>query len=151
VEFVVYFILGVWLYATYFAQPFDPPSDVTTWVRFALLTLTGLVVPLVMSRPFHPSALDDVRPSDENTASLLSAYTFTFLDPIVYHANRVGNVTPDDMPEISESEKIEILSKRVFKSLEPVQRGKRNSSGAHHECEVCVMISSELDMNTLFN
>jgi hypothetical protein len=91
-----------------------------------------------MPRPFPPLSSVNVKPSDKDTASLLSTYTFTFLDPIVYHANRVGNVIPDDMPGFSVSEKIEILSKRAFKSLDPAQCGKRNVLwGASRVLDLC--------------
>ena len=125
VEFVVYCVLDIWPYATYFSSPADPSSDPVTWVRVALLALSTFIIPLMTPNPYRPST-PGAKPSEEDTASLLSAYSFSFLDKVVFYANRVGNVTPEDMPEVTESDRIETLSKRAFKSLDPVQNGKRN-------------------------
>jgi hypothetical protein len=125
VDFLVYFVLDIFPYATYFSKPYDQTSDPMTWVRLGFLSLSAVVIPLTVPRPFRPSTVD-TKPSEEDTASLLSAYTFSFLDPIIFLANRVGNVTPEDMPEIPEQEKVEILSNKAFKHLDPVHAGKRN-------------------------
>ena len=122
---VVYLFLDVWPYATYSTEPLDPGSDATTWVRIVLLALSGLAIPLVAPRPFRAST-PDAKPSEEDTASLLSAYTFTFLDGMVYRANRIGNVKLDDMPEVPEHRQIDTLEKRTFRFLDPVVNGKKN-------------------------
>ena len=105
--------------------PIDPAHDPATWIRFGLLTLSAVVIPLITPNPFRPQT-PNAKPSEEDTASPLSAYTFSFLDKIVFHANRVGNVTPDDMPEIPEHQKIEVLADKM-KVLDPVQVGKRHA------------------------
>lgn len=122
-ELVVYGALDVWPYATYYLEPIDPGSDPTTWVRIAMLVLSGLVIPLVMPRPFRPLT-PGAKPSAEDTVSLLSLYSFAFLDNLVFRANRVGNVTPDDMPELVETDMIEHISKRASSILD--SEGNKN-------------------------
>ena len=90
-----------------------------------MLILSGLVIPLVMPRPFRPST-PGAKSSIEDTASLLSFYTFSFLDYIIFYANKVGNVTPDDMPELIETDKIEHVSKRALPILEAGRKKKRH-------------------------
>ncbi|KAI5122640.1 hypothetical protein M0805_008724 [Coniferiporia weirii] len=124
-DFVVYFILDAWPYATMTPTPFDPASDPITWARLALLTFGGLVVPLIMPRPFRAST-PGAQPSLEDTASLMSRYTYSFLDSIVFHAFRVPDITVADMPHIPEREKIDMLNQRALAALDPVRVGKRS-------------------------
>lgn len=111
-ELVVYCILDVWPYATYSLKPMDSGSDPATWVRITALALSGLLIPLVMPRPFRPRTPGQ-KPGIEDTVSLLSLYSFAFLDGLVIHANKVGDVTLDDLPELVESDKAEYLGKRA--------------------------------------
>lgn len=124
-EFVVCFIVDVWPYATYYLQPVHSGMDQTTRARMALLTFSAVIIPLVTPRPFRTLTLN-AKPSEEDTASLLSFYTFSFLDKIVFRANRVGNVTLQDMPEVPVRDRIEALSERTCKALDPVQSGRRD-------------------------
>lgn len=124
-EFVVFFVLDVWPYATLYLEPFDPLSNPLTWVRLSLITLGGLVIPLVMPRPFRATAVND-RPSAQKTASLLSRYSYSYLDPIVYHAFRVPDIKIEDMPQIPGEGRIEVLAKRALDALDPVKVGKRH-------------------------
>ncbi|KAI5122641.1 hypothetical protein M0805_008725 [Coniferiporia weirii] len=124
-DFVVYLILDVWPYATMTPTPFDPASDPTTWARLVLLALGGLVVPLIMPRPFR-ALTPGAQPSLEDTASLLSRYTYSFLDDIVFYAFRVPDITIKDMPQMPERKKISVLSKSAFAALDPTRVGKRH-------------------------
>lgn len=121
VELVVYISLDVWPYATYYLEPLDPIFEPIAWIRILLLLISGLIVPLVMPRPFRPLT-PGAKSNIEDTISLLSLYTFSYLDHFVFYANRVGNVTPNDMPEIADAEKIESINKRANYILNPIGR-----------------------------
>lgn len=136
VELVVYTLLDIWPYATYYMEPLNS-FDAVTAVRVTMLALSGLVIPLVMPRPFRPST-PDAKPSIEDTASILSFYTFSFLDHIVFLANKAGNITPDDMPELMEKDKIEHVGKRALPILGEGRKKKR------HVALSVAMIYSEL-------
>ncbi|KAH8108752.1 P-loop containing nucleoside triphosphate hydrolase protein [Phellopilus nigrolimitatus] len=114
-------------YATLTLTPFDSASDPTTWVRLSLLTFAGVIIPLIMPRPFRPMMPED-EPSQEDTVSLLSRYTYSFLDKIVFYAYRVPDVTVSDMPHVPARERIEALGKRALAAMDPVdpQVGKRH-------------------------
>ena len=43
-ELAVYGTLDIWPYATYYLEPMSPGSDPVTWVRIAMLVLSGLVI-----------------------------------------------------------------------------------------------------------
>ncbi|EJC97738.1 P-loop containing nucleoside triphosphate hydrolase protein [Fomitiporia mediterranea MF3/22] len=125
VDFLVYFVLDVWPYAMLSPKPFDLVHEPATWVRVALLALGGVIIPLVMPRPFRPSSPDD-EPSSSETASLLSRYTYSYLDRIVWFAFRVPDITVKDMPEMPGPAKMEVLAKRALAAVDPVQVGKRH-------------------------
>ena len=127
-EFVVYFILDVWPYAKINSVPSESLSDPLTLTRLSLITLNGVIIPLVMPRPFRASAVDD-QPSAQKTASLLSRYSYSYLDPIVLHAFRVPDITVSDMPQIPGEGRIEALVKRAWNTLDPVTVGKRHIFG----------------------
>lgn len=124
-ELIVYCYLDIWPYATYYLEPMDSGSNPVTWVRITMLALSGLVIPLIMPRPFRPMT-PGAKPGIEDTVSLLTLYTFSFLDYLIIHANKVGNVKPDDMPELVETDKIEYVSKRALSILDPVGTKKRH-------------------------
>lgn len=106
-------------------SPFDPPAEPTTWIRVALLTFSGFIIPAVMPRPFRPST-PDAEPSKEEVASILSSLTYSYLDPMVWYAYRVPGVTIKDMPPIPERGKVDAVSKRALPALDPVLVGKRH-------------------------
>ncbi|KAI5122631.1 hypothetical protein M0805_008718 [Coniferiporia weirii] len=124
-EFAVYFILDGWPYATLTPSPFDPASDPVTWTRLVLLALSGVVVPLIMPRPFR-ALTPGAQPSLEDTASLISRYTYSFLDGVVFHTFRNPDITIADMPHMPERVKINELSKKAFAALDPAVVGKRH-------------------------
>ncbi|KAL5499199.1 hypothetical protein ACEPAH_1717 [Sanghuangporus vaninii] len=124
-NFMVYFILDIWPYAMVSPSPFDPASEASTWIRVSLLTLGGMVIPLVMPRPFRPT-MPDEEPSAVETCSLLSRYLYSYLDQIVFYAFRVPDITVKDMPELPGPGRIEVLGKRALSALDPVEVGKRH-------------------------
>ncbi|OCB86631.1 P-loop containing nucleoside triphosphate hydrolase protein [Sanghuangporus baumii] len=124
-NFVVYFILDIWPYAMISPLPFDPASEASTWIRVSLLTLGGLIIPLVMPRPFRPT-ISDEEPSAVETSSLLSRYWYSYLDQIVFYAFRVPDITVKDMPQMPGPGRIEVLGRRALTALDPVEVGKRH-------------------------
>ena len=47
--------------------------------------------------------------------SIFSRITYSYLDPVVFHANRALDVTVDDLPILPEEEKVEALAPKVLK------------------------------------
>ncbi|KAH8113755.1 P-loop containing nucleoside triphosphate hydrolase protein [Phellopilus nigrolimitatus] len=127
VEFIVYFVLDAWPYATLNSMPFDSASDPVTWARLSLLAFASVIVPLIMPRPFRPLTPED-EPSQEDTVSLLSRYTYSYLDKIVFYAYRVPDITVADMPRLPARERIEALGQRALEAMDPMdsQVGNRH-------------------------
>lgn len=124
-DIAVYFILDVWPFVTISPVPFDPSTEPATWARIAFLSLSAIIIPLVMPRPFRPLT-PGAEPSVEETASLFSRYTYSYLDAIVLYAYRAPDVTVKDMPEVPARGKIGALGQRALALLDPVKTGKRH-------------------------
>lgn len=50
----VYTYRDVWPLATYTLQPADKEEGNTIWVKIAVLTVTGVIIPLLMPHPYVP-------------------------------------------------------------------------------------------------
>lgn len=131
VDFGVYFFLDAWPYATIHGRPYDDPSAAMTWSGFLLLFVSGVLIPLVMPRPYRPLQLG-VRtfttcswtkdliytqhaPVLKDVVSILSRATFSYLDKIIFYAWRVPDISIKDLPEQLYDLGADTLSKRNFK------------------------------------
>ena len=53
-SWAVYVYRDIWPLATVTLQPLDASEGPLFWIRFALLTLAGVVIPLVIPHPYIP-------------------------------------------------------------------------------------------------
>ncbi|TDL15052.1 P-loop containing nucleoside triphosphate hydrolase protein [Rickenella mellea] len=121
---VVYVFLDVWPLAA-----MDPPSpeisrNWLTWTRIGLLSLSGAIIPLISPRPFRPQYPEDV-PNPEDTCSLLSSLTYSFLDPVIFYAYHVPDLTIKDLPPLPRTERSKYIADKNFPKLDPVQVGTK--------------------------
>jgi hypothetical protein len=63
----------------------------------------------------------DINP--EQTASLLSLLTFSFLDPVIWQASKVAHMTADMLPPQVETDNMSALRPKVFRYLDPFASG----------------------------
>ncbi|KAG8899583.1 hypothetical protein FRC01_010451, partial [Tulasnella sp. 417] len=104
---------------TYTMHPVDADGWVT-WVRVGLLTLVGLVLPLVVPRRFVPvNPKNPLPPNPEQTASILSFITWSFLDPVVLEASRVSHLPYDSLPVLADYDHAEHLMTKGAPTLDP--------------------------------
>ncbi|TDL20550.1 P-loop containing nucleoside triphosphate hydrolase protein [Rickenella mellea] len=116
----VYLYLDVWPLAALN----NPDSDITRgsviWTRIGLLTLAGFIIPAISPRPFRPKQSDDV-PSPEDTCSILSRVTYTYLDPVIFYAYRVPDIKLEELPPLPPDERSAVLAEKNFPKIDPVQ------------------------------
>ncbi|TDL20537.1 P-loop containing nucleoside triphosphate hydrolase protein [Rickenella mellea] len=120
----VYGYLDVWPLAT--MDPSEPgiSRNWLIWVRIGLLSVSGAFVPLISPRPFRPQYPDEV-PNPEYTCSLFSSLTYSFLDPIIFYAYRVPDITMKDLPPLPREESAGYIADKNFPKLDPVQVGTK--------------------------
>ena len=95
-------------------------SDGLLWLKVALLFLTGIFVPICVPRQYVP--VNPTKPQDvvnpEQTASVLSLATYTFLDDIVFRAYRMLHFPFEQLPPMCDYDRTEELVGRTFKYLD---------------------------------
>ncbi|KZP10469.1 hypothetical protein FIBSPDRAFT_801212, partial [Athelia psychrophila] len=127
VTFGIYAYRDIFPLAQYDKQPMDLSEGKLLWPTICVLGVTGILVTLLTPRkyipidPEHPSP----NPSPEQTASPLSLALWSFLDPVIYLANRVSHLTYEQLPPLADSDEAHNLVKRSFPELDPFSQSKK--------------------------
>ncbi|KAK7058408.1 hypothetical protein VNI00_002042 [Paramarasmius palmivorus] len=116
--FVVYFYRDVYPLATFTKHSQDLVESWLLWFKIAILGVSSIIIPLLIPRQYIPvdpkNPLD--APNPEQTASLLSLFTYHFLDPLVFYAYRVPHLAWDKLPPLSDRDYTHVLKQRSFKT-----------------------------------
>ncbi len=125
---------NVWPLATYTLRPADEEEGALLWTKFALLSIAGVVVPLIIPQEYKPydpkvsqyfwpqlsNALIYVtqnpspHPNPEQTASVLSIMLFNFMDPVVWKAAHTTHLGIDQLPPLADYDEIKNLVHQHF-------------------------------------
>ncbi|RXW21499.1 hypothetical protein EST38_g4368 [Candolleomyces aberdarensis] len=130
-ELAVYAYRDVWPLATFRNEPLDMAEGWVLWAKIGALFLTALVVPVCIPSayrpvdPKHPAK----QPHPEQTASVLSFNTYSYLSPTITIANKLPHLTPDDMPPIADYDRAEHLAKASLSAVDPVKLRKGRHIG----------------------
>ena len=126
-SWLVFFYRDIWPLGTFNSVPLDIPLDRFFWPKFIILTLIGVVTPLLIPTPYIP--FDPNNPSEEpapeQTASLLSFLLFSFLDSLVWAGYRTKHLAYDRLPPLADYDRASWLKQRAFAHLDPFLIGKR--------------------------
>ncbi|KAJ7092446.1 P-loop containing nucleoside triphosphate hydrolase protein [Mycena belliarum] len=112
----VYLYRDVWPLAKISDDAPDFPEGNIGWIRLALLGFTGVLVPLLSPRRYIP--VDPLNPMEEpnleQTASILSLVSFSFLDPTILLARRLKLVPYDLLPPLADYDSAQYLKATSF-------------------------------------
>jgi hypothetical protein len=131
----LYAYRDIWPLGTYTLTPLDEKEGFFLWSRVTLLVFAGVVVPLVMPNQYIPldpkvyllqmafiefaltRSLQNPQeePNPEQTASLLSFVTFSWLDSIIFYAYKQPHLPWDKLPPLCDYDRTEHLTKTTFK------------------------------------
>ncbi|KZV64708.1 P-loop containing nucleoside triphosphate hydrolase protein [Peniophora sp. CONT] len=119
-SFAVYAYRDLWPLMTYVLSPADRQEGALLWVKLALVTYAGVLIPLTIPRAYVPLDPENpsLEPNPEQTASILSLITFTFLDKHIFMAYRLPHLSFDLLPAIADYDRTAHLVKRSFKHLD---------------------------------
>ncbi|KAI4523406.1 P-loop containing nucleoside triphosphate hydrolase protein, partial [Schizophyllum commune] len=121
--FVVYAARDLAPLSRYGGQPSDGNGPLL-WITISLLFATGILVPLITPGKHVPVNTENPSPATpEQKASILSFWTFTYLNPIISLAQH-RSITLNDLPPISDTDDAGYLKARTFEDLD-VLNGKR--------------------------
>ncbi|KAI9509765.1 hypothetical protein F5148DRAFT_1275094 [Russula earlei] len=120
VTFSVYAYRDIWPLLTFTLLPADRWEGVLLWAKIGLLAVAGVVIPLITPRQYVPFDPKDPQRAvnPEQTTSLFSMLTYTFLDPIVFLAHRVPHVSQDMLPPLADYDYTKNLVRRSFKCFQ---------------------------------
>ncbi|KAI0803030.1 hypothetical protein BC629DRAFT_1591129 [Irpex lacteus] len=113
---------NVWPLATYTLRPADEEEGALLWTKFALLSIAGVVVPLVIPQEYKPydPKNPSPHPNPEQTASVLSIMLFNFMDPVVWKAAHTTHLGIDQLPPLADYDEIKNLVHQHFEYLNPL-------------------------------
>ncbi|EMD36164.1 hypothetical protein CERSUDRAFT_84254 [Gelatoporia subvermispora B] len=121
----VYVYRDVWPLATFTLSPLDAREGWLLWLKFTLLSLAGVAIPLVSPRQYIP--LDPnhpMEPSPEQTASLLSMVLYFHVDPLIMKAYRTPHLDFEELPPVADYDMAKHLIEHSFPHLDPFQMKK---------------------------
>ncbi|KAI0697137.1 multidrug resistance-associated ABC transporter [Cytidiella melzeri] len=111
----------LWPLATFTLQPLDSAEGWLIWTKIGILTFVAVVVPLFVPRQYIP--LDPKDPAatvnPEQTASIISATTYAFLDPYVLLGYRVPHLSLDQLPALADYDYTKNIVKKSFLHVDP--------------------------------
>ncbi|KAI0742214.1 hypothetical protein C8Q80DRAFT_1186678 [Daedaleopsis nitida] len=118
----VYAYRDLWPLATFNLQPADA-QGLLLWAKVALLTVAAIVVPILAPREYIPVDPKNpaAEPNPEQTASILSFFSVSFLDPLIWKGYRVPHIPFDELPPLADYDYASNLVKRAFPHLDPTR------------------------------
>ncbi|KAI0357911.1 P-loop containing nucleoside triphosphate hydrolase protein [Trametes cingulata] len=122
----VYLYRDVWPLATVDLAPEDEAEGLLLWAKLALLTLGGVIIPLSAPHKYIPiDPKDALEQHPEQSASLISLFTFWHVEPIIWLAWRLPRLTYDMLPPLPDYDHLKNLVGRTFPHLDPIQSNSR--------------------------
>ncbi|KAK7048260.1 P-loop containing nucleoside triphosphate hydrolase protein [Favolaschia claudopus] len=95
------------------------------WAKIFVLFIAAVVLPL--SEPRSYIALDPNNPMEkpnvEQTCSLFSSLTYSYLDPLILKANKQRGLSFEELPVIADHNRADYLIQKSFPALDPLREG----------------------------
>ncbi|KAJ3718421.1 hypothetical protein C8R42DRAFT_723772 [Lentinula raphanica] len=118
--FCVYLYRDVYPLITFTLKPKDLSEGGILWAKIVDLAIISIVIPLVIPRPYVPvdPKNPSPKPNPEQTASILSLFTYAFVDRLVFAAYRVSHLDFSQLPSLNDRDSAEYLKAMSFKYLD---------------------------------
>ncbi|KAJ3819299.1 hypothetical protein F5880DRAFT_1595008 [Lentinula raphanica] len=118
--FCVYLYRDVYPLITFTLKPKDLSEGGILWAKIIDLAIISAVIPLVVPRPYVPAdpRNPSPKPNPEQTASILSLFTYAFVDRLVFAAYRVSHLDFSQLPSLNDRDSAEYLKALSFKYLD---------------------------------
>ncbi|KAI0068112.1 P-loop containing nucleoside triphosphate hydrolase protein [Artomyces pyxidatus] len=118
--FAVYAYRDIWPLATYTLVPADQHEGLILWAKIVVLGFAAVIVPIFSPRQYIPYDPKEPTkdPSPEQTASIFSLWTYTFMDPIVFMGYRMRHLPFDLLPPLADYDHAKNLAGKSFKHLD---------------------------------
>ncbi|OCH88609.1 P-loop containing nucleoside triphosphate hydrolase protein [Obba rivulosa] len=112
----------LWPLATFTLSPMDAAEGNILWAKVSILTFATLVIPLCAPRRYIPVDPKDPtsEPSAEQTASLVSLVTYTWLDQIILKASQMSHLPSDQFLPLADYDRARYLTERALPHVDPL-------------------------------
>ncbi|PPQ97414.1 hypothetical protein CVT26_006798 [Gymnopilus dilepis] len=126
---LVYGCRDIWPLATTYLRPQDEGEGKILFVKEAVLAVTALFIPLFVPRQYIPVDPKNPmpQPNPEQTASVFSLMTYTFLDPVIMQGYRQPHLSADQLPPLSDYDGAKYRTEKAFPRLDRFRGAKRRS------------------------
>ncbi|KDR74315.1 hypothetical protein GALMADRAFT_250126 [Galerina marginata CBS 339.88] len=125
----VYAYRDLWPLATYGRRPEDEAEGRILFVKIVVLAITSFIIPLSMPRHYVPIDPKNPMPvpNPEQTASIFSMMTYTFLDSVIFLGYKVPHLRADQLPPMADYDAAKYRIENAFPHLDPFCGAKRRS------------------------
>ncbi|KAJ7491024.1 P-loop containing nucleoside triphosphate hydrolase protein [Mycena latifolia] len=126
VIFFTYLYRDLFPLATFDRPQQDIHEGWVLWAKLSILTAIGVLLPLFVPRAYIPLDTQESKTaaSPEQTASIISLVTYTFLDPLIMLASRLPHLPYDLLPPLPDHTHAKILKAATFAHLNVSSKGK---------------------------
>ncbi|KAJ6521925.1 P-loop containing nucleoside triphosphate hydrolase protein [Mycena vulgaris] len=126
--FGVYFYRDIFPLATFTIAPMDLSEGRLLWFKVITLFTVSGIIPLAIPRQYIPVDPKNPMPviNPEQTASILSAVFYFFLDPIIFLAYRIPHLKFEQLPPLCDYDDAENLKATAFPHLDVFAGNKRH-------------------------
>ncbi|KAF9555324.1 multidrug resistance-associated ABC transporter [Agrocybe pediades] len=123
----VYAYRDIWPLATYTQRPADIEEGVLLPIKIAVLAWIAIGIPLFIPRRYVPVDPNVSIPNVEQTASLFSMMTYTFLDHTVMLGYKVPHLSVDQLDPLSDRDAAAYRTEKAFPHIDVFRGAKRRS------------------------
>ncbi|RPD70679.1 P-loop containing nucleoside triphosphate hydrolase protein [Lentinus tigrinus ALCF2SS1-7] len=121
-----YLYRNVWPLARVDRIPIDAAEGPFLWAKLALLSVAGVVIPVIVPRRYTPvNPKEILEPNPEQIASLLSLASYNFISPLVWLAYRMPHLPFDMFPPLPDYDHLRNIVGRSFPVLDPILNKSR--------------------------
>ncbi|KAL0950659.1 hypothetical protein HGRIS_007445 [Hohenbuehelia grisea] len=148
----------VWPLCTYTLRPLDLPTDNVNpsyaapilWAQVAILVIIGVLIPLLRPRVSVPLSKDPNQgPDPEETCSIVSLVTYSFLDPWIFKAYRQPHLEFDELPALADRNSAAYLREKTFSRLDSFHSESKLDKSGHIFFRLFGLFLPELGLMTL--
>ncbi|KAJ7145004.1 multidrug resistance-associated ABC transporter [Mycena crocata] len=163
-SFLTYLYRDLFPLATFHIPQGDIHEGWFMWAKFCIVSVIGVVLPLSAPRHYSSVVVEDFEDpaSPEETASIISLVTYSFLDPLISLASRVPHLSFDLLPPLAHYNNAKNLktasfpylnskNRHIFFGLMRVFRAEYSAIVLLGMVQVATSFSSPVAINRLLN
>ncbi|KAJ3844077.1 P-loop containing nucleoside triphosphate hydrolase protein [Lentinula raphanica] len=120
----VYTYRDLWAFLKFDGKPLDENEGNIFWFKIASLAIAAVVIPIATPRQAYPptlSAMTSAEVNPEDTASILSLLTHSYMDAFIFQRYRSGStrLTQDELPPLARPDQSDDLMPKILCTLDP--------------------------------